>query len=176
MRGFLTQLSRFGLVGLVGLVIDVGVFNLLRSTILSPDAFHEGPVLAKVISTSIAIIANWLGNRFWTFRSERRPHMWREGLEFVVVSVGGMLIALGCLWFTHYVLGFTSALADNISTNVIGLALGTAFRFWLYRTWVFRESGERRLRPAKRTVEPAGFSPGRRIEAVASVNDRAVRN
>ena len=34
-------------------------------------------------------------------------------------------------------LGFTSLLADNISANVVGLVLGTAFRFLMYRYWVF---------------------------------------
>jgi putative flippase GtrA len=34
-------------------------------------------------------------------------------------------------------LGFTSLLADNISTNVIGLVLATTFRFLMYRFWVF---------------------------------------
>ncbi len=34
-------------------------------------------------------------------------------------------------------LGFTSVLADNISSNVVGLVLGTAFRFALYKWWVF---------------------------------------
>ena len=48
-----------------------------------------------------------------------------------------MGIGLLCLWVSHYVLGFTSILADNISGNVIGLALGTAFRFTLYKLWVF---------------------------------------
>jgi putative flippase GtrA len=48
-----------------------------------------------------------------------------------------MGIALVCLWFSHYILGFTSPLADNISANVIGLGLGTIFRFWSYRRWVF---------------------------------------
>ena len=138
MRSLLTQLTRFGLVGLVGLVIDVGIFNLLRVTVLSPEVLHEGPVLAKVISTSIAIIANWIGNRHWTFRGERKSHWVREGVEFALVSVGGMAISLGCLWVSHYLLGFTSVLADNVATNVIGLALGTAFRFTLYRGWVFK--------------------------------------
>lgn len=137
MRALVTQFGRFGVVGLVGLVIDVGVFNILRATILSPDALHEGPVVAKVISTSLAIIANWLGNRYWTFGRERRPHWLREALEFGLVSVGGLLIALGCLWVSHYALGFTSVVADNVSTNVVGLALGTAFRFTFYRLWVF---------------------------------------
>lgn len=138
MRGLIAQLGRFGIVGLVGLVIDVGLFNLLRAGVLSPESTESGPILAKVVSVSVAIAANWLGNRYWTFRTHRRPRMLREGAEFLVVSLGGMLISLGCLWFSHYVLGFTSAVADNVSANVVGLGLGTAFRFWLYRSWVFR--------------------------------------
>ena len=48
-----------------------------------------------------------------------------------------LLIALACLWFSHYALGLDNAVADNISANVIGLGLGTLFRFWSYRRWVF---------------------------------------
>lgn len=198
MRTLLTQLTRFGLVGLIGLVIDVSVFNLLRVTVLSPEAMHEGPVIAKVISTSLAIVANWMGNRHWTFARERRGHLAREGAEFFLVSFGGMLIGLFCLWMSHYVLGYQSLLADNISSNVVGLALGTAFRFWGYRVWVFRESryasdsvgrysttdlpvgGSIRarlvyagLRPSEGSVAPAGGTPAHRIQAVTSVEDDA---
>ncbi|MEX1078629.1 MAG: GtrA family protein [Homoserinimonas sp.] len=175
MRTLLTQLTRFGLVGLIGLVIDVSVFNLLRITVLSPEAMHEGPVIAKVISTSLAIVANWMGNRHWTFARERRGHLAREGAEFFLVSAGGMLIGLTCLWVSHYLLGYDSLLADNISSNVIGLALGTAFRFWGYRVWVFREVGSREytraLRATEGSVAPAGFTPAHRIQAVAPVDD-----
>jgi len=123
-------------------------------TVLSPDVIHEGPIIAKVLSTSLAIIVNWLGNRYWTFSSRRRSSKLREAFEFAIVSVGGMLIALTCLWVSHYVLGFTSLLADNIATNVVGLALGTAFRFTFYRLWVFRG-------PAS-TTDPSTLSePGR---------------
>ena len=139
MRALVAQLVRFGLVGGVGFVIDTGVFNLLRVSVLSPEHVPHGPIYAKVISTTLAIIFNWIGNRFWTFRDRRRPHLVREGLEFAIVSVGGLLIGLACLWVSHYLLGFTSLLADNISANVIGLVLGTVFRFWLYRVWVFRD-------------------------------------
>jgi hypothetical protein len=58
-----------------------------------------------------------------------------------------MLIGLSCLWVSHYVMGYTSVLADNIATNVVGLGLGTAFRFSLYKWWVFapsRRSGRKR--------------------------------
>jgi putative flippase GtrA len=133
----IAQFARFGVVGLVGLVIDFGVFNLLRATVLAPENLHEGPVLAKVISTGLAILANWIGNRFWTFRAHRGRQLWREFAEFLLVSLAGSAIGLLCLWVSHYVLGFTSILADNISGNVIGLALGTAFRFTFYKLWVF---------------------------------------
>ena len=115
------QLARFGVVGLFGFVVDVGVFNLLRATLLEPSVVHEGPFIAKVISTCLAIATNYVGNRYWTFGATRRSQVAREGLEFVLVSVGGMLITLACLWVSHYALGFTSVLADNISGNVIGL-------------------------------------------------------
>ncbi|HEY9521718.1 MAG TPA: GtrA family protein [Thermopolyspora sp.] len=154
MRALFTQLVRFGLVGAVGLVIDVGVFNLLRLTVFEPSVVNEGPVYAKVISTALAIIANWIGNRYWTFGRERRPQMVREGLDFAAVSLGGMVIGLGCLWVSHYLLGYTSLLADNISTNVVGLALGTAFRFWLYRVWVFSPKRPHLLPAYPETAHP----------------------
>jgi putative flippase GtrA len=56
---------------------------------------------------------------------------------FFLLNGVGMLISVGCLWLSHYALGLTSALADNLSANVIGLGLGTLFRFWSYRKWVF---------------------------------------
>ncbi|MBT1543743.1 GtrA family protein [Curtobacterium aurantiacum] len=136
MRRLIAQLARFGVVGAVGFVVDTTVFNVLRITVLNPEDVHSGPFWAKVISTVVAIFVNWMGNRYWTFREQRRAVATREGIEFVVVSLGGMVIALACLGVSHYVMGLTSVLADNVA-NVIGLALGTVFRFWLYKVWVY---------------------------------------
>ena len=197
MRKLLGQFLRFGVVGLGGLVIDVAVFNLLRLTILSPDVLHEGPVIAKILSTSLAIGANWVGNRRWTFATAGRTGAVREGTEFAIVSVAGMGIGVLCLWVSHYVLGYTSLLADNIATNVIGLALGAAFRFTLYRWWVFSPSrvilaaesaavhaaqttmdvaAGVALGATERAVSPAGLTPLHRVQAVSTVEDRAHSN
>ncbi|MEI5585028.1 MULTISPECIES: GtrA family protein [unclassified Agromyces] len=136
-NGFLAYVVKFGVVGLIGLVIDVTLFNALRLGVLGEGTWAQSAIGAKTISTTVAIIFNWLGNRYWTFRRHRRRHALREFAEYAVVSVGGMAIALLCLWISHHLLGFTSLLADNVATNVVGLALGTAFRFLLYRYWVF---------------------------------------
>ena len=154
---FVAQLAKFGMVGLVGFAVDITVFNLLRATVFSPDAVDSGPIWAKVVSTVLAILANWVGNRYWTFSKDRQSQTVREGLEFFAVSLVGMGIGLACLWVSHYVLGYTSVIADNISSNVIGLLLGAVFRFTLYRYWVFSPTRRARLAGAP---APATTSTG----------------
>ena len=158
MKRLFAQLVRFGLVGGVGFIIDAGVFNLLCLTVLSPQRVEHGSIYAKIISTTLAIIFNWIGNRYWTFGDRKRPHIAREGFEFALVSAGGLLIGLACLWVSHYLLGLTSLLADNISTNVIGLVLGTAFRFWLYRVWVFSDERHDGEEPTDLSASPTPSS------------------
>ena len=129
------QILTFIAVGGVGFFVDVGLFNLLTLTVL--QGVHGGAILAKVISSAVAILANWVGNRTLTFRGDNQRSPLRESIEFALVSVAGSAIALGCLWVSHYAMHLTSHLADNLSANLIGLALGSIFRFTLYRRWVF---------------------------------------
>lgn len=136
-HGVVAYALKFGVVGLIGLVIDVALFNALRLGYLGADGWAQSALGAKTISTSVAIVFNWLGNRYWTFRRHRRRNYLREFAEYVIVSLGGMAISLACLWFSHHALGLTSLVADNIASNVVGLGLGTLFRFVLYRYWVY---------------------------------------
>ncbi len=129
---------KFGVVGAVAFVVDAGLFNLLVHVGESP-LLEEKPLTAKVVSVSMATLVAWLGNRYWTFRRRRRSAVPRELALFAVVNVGGLLLALVPLGVSRYLLGLESALADNIAANVVGLALGTIFRFVMYRTYVFNE-------------------------------------
>ncbi len=131
------QLAAFGGVGLLAFIVDVGGYNLLRATVMADQV-----IWAKVVSVTVATGVAWLGHRYLTFRTTRRPAVAKELLLFVLANGGGLLIAAGCLFVSHYVLGFTSALADNISGNVIGLVLGTLFRYFTYRFLVFRTPQE----------------------------------
>lgn len=118
-------------------VIDFGLFNVL---LYADTPVHGKPLTAKVLSVLVATVFAYFGNRFWTFRHRGRTGYAREYMLFFVLNGVGMLIALSCLWFTHYALGLTGPIANNISANVIGLGLGTLFRFWSYRKWVFPEA------------------------------------
>lgn len=149
---------KFGVVGLVCFVIDVGIFNLLRSGVVGTDHFFAGPVGAKIASAVISTVIAWLANRFWTFRRRRRSDVAVEFLEFGAVGAIGIGIGVACVAVSHYVLGFTSLLADNIAANVVGLVLGTSFRFLMYRYWVFG-SNRRNTMAAPATVEPATIGP-----------------
>lgn len=127
---------KFATVGGAGFLVDLTVFNaLLFSGGKGP--LHDQPLWAKTIAVVAATGITYTGNRLWTFRHRARTGVAREyGLFFLLNGVG-LGIALACLGFSRYVLHLSGPLADNISANVVGLLLGTLFRFWSYRTWVF---------------------------------------
>ena len=131
-----TELGKFGVIGLVAYIIDLTMFNVLRFS-GGEGPLYDKPLTAKVISVLAATTFAYFGNRHWTFKDRSRSSFRREYTLFFVFNAVGMVISLSCLWVSHYLLGFESALADNISANVVGLVLGTVFRFWGYHNWVF---------------------------------------
>lgn len=153
MRARLLELFRFGSVGALAYVVDVGVFNLLR---FGPgELLGHKPLTAKVISVVVATLVAWVGNRYWAFADRRTAGRGRELALFAAVNVVGMGIAVTCLAVSHYVLGLTSALADNISANVVGLVLGAVFRYLAYRRVVFTSTAALRSAATPPAPTPA---------------------
>lgn len=151
------EVAKFGTVGAMAFVLDTTLYNVL---VFGVPGVLEGPMdaqplLGKVVSTSIATVFSWLGNRLWTFRHRRSAAMAHEFALFLFFNAVGLAIALACLGFSRYVLDLHSQLADNISGNGVGLVLGTLFRFWAYRTFVFRGELE-----AEERGDPADDEPG----------------
>lgn len=133
------EAGKFGTIGLLCFVIDTALYNLLVFGLPGGDGgpMADIPLRAKIAATSVAIVVGWIGNRHWTWRHRRGRAVHREFVLFVLFAGLGMLIALLCLGFSRYVLDLHSQLADNVSANGVGLVLGTLFRFWAYRTFVF---------------------------------------
>jgi putative flippase GtrA len=132
------ELGKFGVVGSTALVIDVAIYNLLRQQGVEQ-------LTSATISMAIAATAAFVGNRFWTWRDRERSGLRREYSLYFVFNAIGLLIALACLAISSYGLGsiwpaFDTPLAENISKQIVGGALGTTFRFWTYRNIVFRSA------------------------------------
>jgi putative flippase GtrA len=130
----------FLLVGGAGYVTDVSVFNLLRDQVM----LGANPIAAKVLAVAAAMVVTYIGNRRLTWRGLASSSRRTEVTLFTVFNLIGLLISLVTLDLSHNVLGLTSRAADNISGNVIGVGLGTLFRFWAYKRYVFT-MGEPRM-------------------------------
>lgn len=135
-RRAIPEVSKFLTVGAVAYVVDVGLFNLLRFA-GEGAVLAEKPITAKAISTIAAILVAYFGNKTWTYGDRAGHRFSKEIVLFFVINGAAMLLSLGCLAISHYVLGLDSPLADNISANIIGIGLGTIFRFYCYRRFVF---------------------------------------
>ncbi|TDC21500.1 GtrA family protein [Streptomyces sp. 8K308] len=149
LSGIAHEVVKFGTVGALGVVVNVVVFNLCT------QGADLAPVRSGVLATTAAILTNYVGNRYWTYRDRDKSGRSREASLFLLFSGVGMVIENGVLALSHYGLGFTSSLADNLAKNVIGLGLGSLFRFWSYRTWVFRVAADAADAPGAEPAAPS---------------------
>jgi len=117
----LAEASRFLAVGGVATIVALFIFNFL---------VHGFNTEHKVIS--------YRGSRNWAFRDRPPRHADGGRAAFVVINVATMSLPIGCLWISRNVLGLDDPYSDNLSANVIGLAMGLVARFYLFRTFVFR--------------------------------------
>ena len=123
---------KFGIVGGANTVINYAVFNALALTI-----WQNGQLKATVVATIIATITSYFMNRHWTYRDRPRSAMRRETALFVLFNTTGLMIELGVLAIAKYGLDIHHLLALNLF-KTLGLAIATVFRFWSYRTFVFK--------------------------------------
>ena len=126
------EVLKFGTVGGAAFLVNAAVVWALM---LGP--FENAHTKAKVIASVVATIFAWIMNRLWTFREDRSENWKREGIEFAFVNILGILVEAGCVFFINYVLGLRSPEASFISGTIIGTALGTILRYFLYRFWVY---------------------------------------
>ena len=119
--------AKFLVVGLIGTIVTFGVANGLKSI---------GEYKAITVATIVATVVTYLGNGRWAFRNRQGQGTARDTIVFFVLNGIGLIIYYGCIGVTdlagvrHEVLWYNIAL-------VVGTGLGTLFRFWSYRKWVW---------------------------------------
>ncbi len=127
-RVLLKEVSAFGLIGIIALGIDLGVFAWLAP---------HGAVKAKLISATLSTTFAYIGNRYLSFSHRARTSLARETAFFFGINAITLLFSLGCIAFFVYGLDYAHGSAMVFFVNVATIAVGTLFRFWSYKRFVF---------------------------------------
>lgn len=127
-RILLKEISAFGFIGVLALMIDLGVFRWLQD---------GGAIKAKLISTVLSTAFAYFGNRYLSFSHRARTSIGREtafffGINLITLVFSELLIAL-FVYPLHYPHGSTTVFV----VNVVTIGIGTLFRFWAYKRFVF---------------------------------------
>jgi putative flippase GtrA len=137
-RQLLGEVVRFLAVGGVATAVSIVGFNVLvHGLLIGAAPMADQPLPAYVAVNVVAGCVAYAGLRLWAFRHRGVSDPFGGLATFFVLGAVTMAIPVLCLWASRYALGLSSPLADNLSANVIGLGLGTAARFWVFRRYVF---------------------------------------
>ena len=91
---------KFGLVGVIGTLVDFLFYKLFI------NFFGTPPATSKGISAEIAIISNFYLNNFWTFKYRKTStNIWQKLGIFNLVSLGGLAIGVLVVKFLHSAYG-----------------------------------------------------------------------
>ena len=81
------EVAKFGVVGAVGFVVQLGAQNALHS------GAGLGPQTALVIAYVLATMVTFVGNRYWAFKHRKGKGLRRESVTFVVLNCIGIGVA-----------------------------------------------------------------------------------
>jgi putative flippase GtrA len=144
--------AKFCVVGGTGAIV-----TLAGADILTFDA-GVNRYASLTIATIVATVVTFVGNRYWTFRHRQGAGTTRESVLFFVLNGVGLLIQYASLGLFWDGLGLHTKFWYNVA-NFVGLVIGTLFRFWSYRRWVWHMQPAGPEAPSAGAV-PAAGSPG----------------
>ncbi|MFF0724612.1 GtrA family protein [Streptomyces sp. NPDC004134] len=157
LRRLSREVAEFAAVGGIGVLVNLAVFNLVRNS-------TELPVVrCSMIATAVAIIFNYIGFRYFTYRDRDKTRPPREFTLFLVFSAAGLVIENGLLYVATYGFDWDTPLQSNIF-KFLGIGVASLFRFWSYRSWVFRA-----VPAARPAAAPADAGEAGDIAAAAEV-------
>ena len=136
-----TRFFRFVVVGIIGAIVDFSTFNILRS-------FGVILQLAGAAAFILALISNFLWNRYWIYPDSRSKKVSRQLVEFTFVNLIGLGIrTLVLTLVTHVYVDLAGRLPVDLPLPpaVLGenLALVTAvgivlfWNFFINRYWTY---------------------------------------
>jgi putative flippase GtrA len=144
LRRLVAELAKFGTVGIFGLVVQFGTLPLFLDVLPATRA--------SMAATAVAIATNYVGYRYWVYRHTDKQTRSREITLFLIFSGVGLVVQTGIVYLMTELTG-SSGKTVVMAFNLIGIGVATLFRFWSYRTWVFRAMPTAPAEPADGTGE-----------------------
>ena len=120
-----TQLVQFCVIGGVGYLINLAVYTGLVHGV------HMHYIGAAIVSFAVAVVNNYLLNRWWTFR-RHRGNAASQGARFLLVS----LLSLGAN--LAILRGLVAADLAKVPAQAIAIVLVTPLNFVGNKLWSFR--------------------------------------
>ncbi|MFC1892991.1 GtrA family protein, partial [Chloroflexota bacterium] len=128
--GELRRFLKFCLVGLIGVLVNMGLLWLLTEIVGFPY------LVSAAFSIESSIVSNFLLNDRFTFRDRRSPQAkTRLGrlLKFNLVSLAGLVLNMGVLWLFTEVLGIYYLLS-----NLCGIVAATLWNYLVNIWWTWK--------------------------------------
>ena len=126
----LFEVAKFGIVGGSGVLVNFLAFNLLLHGLRWPA------MAATVPASCIAMATNYAGFRFFAYR-DRASRTRRQIALFFVFSGLGVVMESGLFYAGYHGLCLDGPLESN-AVKALSIVFASAFRFLVYRTWVFQ--------------------------------------
>jgi len=141
-----TRFFRFALVGIMGAIVDFGIFNILVGVSRIPA------VWASMLSFTAAVVSNFIWNRYWTYPDSRSKPIIRQMSEFLIISMIGLAIRTPLFvifermfhsLFTTLHLGSRGMISPEFLGHNLALAIAVvAVMFWNFfvnRYWTYSD-------------------------------------
>jgi len=134
------RLARFALVGLSGVLLNMGLLVALV------EAAGLDEILAATIATEAAILSNFSLNDRWTFGDARSPlGRLRRAAQYNAIALGGLLISVTALAVLTRGVGLHYLLA-----NLVAVLAGFAWNYALNARMTWGSPGSARRFPSAR--------------------------
>ncbi|MFH1508994.1 MAG: GtrA family protein [bacterium] len=134
MNRHLLQFVRFSIIGLIGFVIDFGTYTLLTRV------FGTAELPANITSVFLAIIFNFIGNRYWVFSLRGNSGLTGQTIKYAIVSGAGYIVQqlifillLRSNGFADLVPFFTDYAAKIVAILIVMFNNYFANKFWTFR-------------------------------------------
>ncbi|MGW0614328.1 GtrA family protein [Streptomyces sp. NPDC002788] len=134
-RRVVLEVVNFALVGGSGVAVNLLVFNVLLHGLLWPA------MVATVLASLVAMSSNYLGFRYVTYR-DRASRTRSQIVLFFAFSGIGVVMESGLFYAGYHGLGLAGPFESN-AVKALSILLASAFRFLVYRTWVFQHDARR---------------------------------